>query len=517
MNRRFVPIFVLLILVLVASACGGGSPTATPVPPTATPVPPTSTSVPPTATPVPPTSTPTPEPISQWATDAVASSQYGDPDWAALQAAGEPDTLECGDYGTAWASASSSTVEWLDVYYDTPVYVTEINIVQTYNPDQVIQVDLIDLDGEIVPLYTQEPNAVEQPCPYVLTIEVEQTDFLVQGVRITIDQSVLGLGWNEIDAVELVGVPGEGEAVRPVVEVPPTPTPFPLPEGFLWRLGGESGISADEFAALGGMDTDTDDLVYVADNTHGIWVFDADGAQVNLITSGDLNNPTDVKIGPDGNVYVAAWGANQVFAFSPGGAVIAQWGEEGAGDGQFGSFSPVALAVGPDGTVYVLDDNEDEAGNDVTRVQKFNADGTFLSAFPITEEYFAATAMDFGPDGNLYVVGFTGGEILKFDPDGNLLGRLGGAALDFTGPQSLNIDTQGNIYVAIWTPASVVKLDPLGNLVAQFGVEVEDSEQAWPEGGFYQPSGAAVLADGSRVFVTDWSGGFAYITAFEFT
>jgi len=124
--------------------------------------------------------------------------------------------------------------------------------------------------------------------------------------------------------------------------------------------------------------------------------------------------------------------------------------------------------------------------------------------------------MDFGPDGNLYVVGFTGGEILKFDPDGNLLGRLGGVALDFTGPQSLNIDTQGNIYVAIWTPASVMKLDPLGNLVAQFGVEVEDSEQAWPEGGFYQPSGAAALADGSRVFATDWSGGFAYITAFEF-
>jgi hypothetical protein len=334
----------------------------------------------------------------------------------------------------------------------------------------VIQVDLIDLDGEIVPLYTQEPREVEQPCPYVLTIEVEQADFLVQGVRITIDQSVLGLGWNEIDAVELIGVPGEGEAVRPIVEVPPTPTPFPPPEGFLWRLGGESGISADEFAALGGMDTDTDDLVYVADNTHGIWVFDADGNQVNLITSDDLNNPSDVKIGPDGNVYVAAWAANQVFAFSPGGALITQWGEEGAGDGQFGDFSPVALAVGPDGTVYVLDDNEDESGNEVVRVQKFSPDGTFL----------------------------------------------GGAALDFTGPQSLNIDAEGNMYVAVWTSASVVKLDPLGTLVAQFGIEVEDSGNAWPEGGFYQPAGAAALADGSRVFAADWSGTFAYITAFEF-
>jgi hypothetical protein len=38
----------------------------------------------------------------------------------------------------------------------------------------------------------------------------------------------------------------------------------------------------------------------------------------------------------------------------------------------------------------------------------------------------------------------------------------------------------------------------------------------WPDGGFYQPAGAAALADGSRVFAADWSGGFAYITAFEF-
>ncbi|MEA3339113.1 MAG: hypothetical protein U9R15_04020 [Chloroflexota bacterium] len=242
MNRKSAPIFSLLILALVALACGGGDPAETPAPPADTLVPSTATEPPPTQSL--PTETPVPI-IEQWAADAVASSQYSDPDWAALQAAGEPDTPECGDYGTAWASASGSTVEWLDVYYDTSVYVTEINIIQTYNPDQVVQVDLIDLDGELVPLYTQEPHAVEQPCPYVLIIEVEQTDFLVQGVRITIDQSVLGLGWNEIDAVELAGVPGEGEVVRSVIEVSPTPTPFPPPEGFVWRLGGESGISAD--------------------------------------------------------------------------------------------------------------------------------------------------------------------------------------------------------------------------------------------------------------------------------
>ena len=216
MKRKCASLLIIFTLALIILACGGGGTTTAPTPEP----PPTETPVPPTSTPTlaPPTPIPTPEPISQWATDAAASSQYSDPDWSALQATGAPDTGECGDYGTAWAAAASGTVERLDVYYETPVYATEINIVQTYHPDQVAQVDLIDLDGESVLLYTQEPAAVQEPCPYVLTIETEQTDFLVQGVRITIDQSVLGLGWNEIDAVELRGVPGEGEATRPELE-----------------------------------------------------------------------------------------------------------------------------------------------------------------------------------------------------------------------------------------------------------------------------------------------------------
>jgi hypothetical protein len=149
------------------------------------------------------------EPIRQWAVEATASSEYGAERWAAFQAVGEPDTPECGDFDTAWASATSYTVEWIEVYYDVPVYATEINIVQTYHPDQVVQVDLIDLDGELVTIYTQEPEQIDEPCPYTLSIYADEGDVLAQGVRVTIDQSVLNLGWNEIDAVELVGVPGE--------------------------------------------------------------------------------------------------------------------------------------------------------------------------------------------------------------------------------------------------------------------------------------------------------------------
>ena len=160
------------------------------------------------------------KPLRQWAADAQASSEWGTSDWTAGQATGQPNTAECGDFGTAWAASGQSTVEWINLYFTTPVYPTELHITQTYNPDQVVQVDLIDMQGQFVTVYTGQPKKVDSPCPYVLTIPVSRSDILAQGVRITIDQSVLGLGWNEIDAVEIIGLPGEGVPVRPTSPAP---------------------------------------------------------------------------------------------------------------------------------------------------------------------------------------------------------------------------------------------------------------------------------------------------------
>jgi hypothetical protein len=160
------------------------------------------------------------KPVRQWASAVEASSEYGTSDWAASQATGAPNTLECGDIETAWAAAGQDTSEWINLYFTTPVYPTEIRVIQTNNPDQVVQVDLIDMQGQFVTVYTGQPRQVENPCPFGLSIPVTRSDILAQGVRITINQSVLNLGWNEIDAVEIAGMPGEGVPVRP-----PLPTP----------------------------------------------------------------------------------------------------------------------------------------------------------------------------------------------------------------------------------------------------------------------------------------------------
>jgi hypothetical protein len=143
--------------------------------------------------------------VRQWASEAGSSSEFADPEWAASQATGAPDTSRCGDYHTAWATAGSDTVETLVLTYTLSVHVTGINVVQTFNPNQVTQVDLIGDFGRAYTVYEGEPLQIDQPCPYTLAIPVDKTDTRFNQVRVTVDQSVLGLGWNQIDAVELIG------------------------------------------------------------------------------------------------------------------------------------------------------------------------------------------------------------------------------------------------------------------------------------------------------------------------
>ncbi len=162
-----------------------------------------------------PTSTPTqadlppeiaqPGEVRQWGISAEAGTSYADPEWGAEQASGEPDTVRCGDFQSAWASSGSDSVDWLEIQFETPVYVTAVNIVQTFNANQIAKVELIGTFGRSQTIYEQIPVQVDQPCPYMLSIDVAKTSVLYNAVRITVDQSVLGLGWNEIDAVQLVG------------------------------------------------------------------------------------------------------------------------------------------------------------------------------------------------------------------------------------------------------------------------------------------------------------------------
>lgn len=144
--------------------------------------------------------------ISQWGSSAESGSEFASPEWSASQAIGSPDAPGCGDYQFAWASAASDSIETLEVSFLRQVYPLEIHIHESFNPDQVVKVEVFNPDtGAYYTVLQKNPIQVDRPCPFVLEIIVEGIAFKTDKIRITVDQSQLGLGWNEIDAVRLTG------------------------------------------------------------------------------------------------------------------------------------------------------------------------------------------------------------------------------------------------------------------------------------------------------------------------
>lgn len=164
--------------------------------------------------------TATPETVSQWAASATASSSYARPDWSPNRATGAPDVPGCSDDARAWASSRGNGVEWLQLTFSQPVYAQEVRIHQTFGRGALSRVTVYDADGNGLVLWegTDQPD----PCPGVLIVRVPaqvanpvtptapdglpRTPFRVSTVRIDLDESRTGF-WNQIDAVELVGVP----------------------------------------------------------------------------------------------------------------------------------------------------------------------------------------------------------------------------------------------------------------------------------------------------------------------
>jgi hypothetical protein len=142
--------------------------------------------------------------LHQWASSATATSEYGNPSWAAAQAVGVPDTNRCGDITTAWASATSTGKDRLTLSYAQAVRPTQVNVFETYNPGAITSISLVRADGDGEIRISDSADSSDTPCPGVFTVDLPDDMPLVNGVTLHLDQALTG-SWNEIDAVELVG------------------------------------------------------------------------------------------------------------------------------------------------------------------------------------------------------------------------------------------------------------------------------------------------------------------------
>lgn len=144
--------------------------------------------------------------LRQWASTATATSQYGETSWSATQATGPADTLQCGDYGTAWASATSTGQDTLTLQFAQPVNPSSVLIYQSYNPGAIVGLDLLPADGGAPISVGGVEDASGIPCPGILVVDILEDTPPISGVALHLDQSITG-SWNEIDAVRLIGRP----------------------------------------------------------------------------------------------------------------------------------------------------------------------------------------------------------------------------------------------------------------------------------------------------------------------
>lgn len=145
--------------------------------------------------------------IEQWASAAEASSEYTDDSWSAKQATGAPDTLEAGDEITAWAALNADVQEeTLVLTFDVAVIPTGIEIYETYNPGAVVKVEVLDLNtDEWIVVWEGVADTVGEEIA-VFSPPLSTVEFATNQVRLTIDEPSVP-GWNEIDAVRLIGIP----------------------------------------------------------------------------------------------------------------------------------------------------------------------------------------------------------------------------------------------------------------------------------------------------------------------
>ena len=183
----------------------------------------------------------------------------------------------------------------------------------------------------------------------------------------------------------------------------------------------------------------------------------------------------------------------------------------GARPGQF--VSPVDIAAGPDGSIFVVDA--------VThRLQKFDAGGNYLAAvtLPLTEtEDSGPWGLAVAPDGAVYVADTFGWRIVAFDADlkhrrfafGEYPLRDGTppGPYNLYGPRDLAVDAGGNLWVTDTGHHRIVVYTSSGDFVREIkgSFSPDTNYQGSGPGQFSEPVGIDVAPNGEVVVADMWN------------
>ena len=329
---------------------------------------------------------------------------------------------------------------------------------------------------------------------------------------------------------------------------------------------GSTGSGDGQFNVPRGVDVDSSGNVYVVDrNNHRVQKFDSSGNFLDKVGSngsgdGQFFQPQEISISSEGSVWVddmsnhrmqkfdsdlnfilkfgSLGSGNGQFSspqgidvdssdnlfvidlnkrvqkFNSSGVYQSQFGSSGTGDGQFNSVS--GLAITSNNTFYIPDI---QSGSTPSRIQKFDANGNFLSKFG--ELYYGngqflwPYAIDTDSVGNIYVVDSSNDRVQKFNSSGVYIrkwGTNGTGDGQFDSTYGLSIDASDNIYVTDYYNSRVQKFDSDGNFISKFGTTGSGSGQfSGPFGLAFDSAGNIYVADSGNNRVQKFNSSHTYV------
>jgi len=125
--------------------------------------------------------------------------------WGPEQAVGPPNTHNAGDIPTAWAAREQNAGdEWLMLDYSNIVNLAEVRVHETYNPGAIVRVAAVLSDGSESVVWDGEYRPAASWGETIFEVE----DDLESGSVVLYLDTTRVNGWNEIDAVSIVGRDG---------------------------------------------------------------------------------------------------------------------------------------------------------------------------------------------------------------------------------------------------------------------------------------------------------------------
>jgi uncharacterized protein (TIGR03437 family) len=225
-----------------------------------------------------------------------------------------------------------------------------------------------------------------------------------------------------------------------------------------------------------------------------------------VATQAQLHSPSGVAVDASGNLYIADSGNNVIREVTTDGSIspfagngLASYsGDSGTSSAttptQAGLHNPLDVAVGPNGTIYIVD-----TGNSLIRTVSggainyvagsgsvgFAGDGGSATATTTNTgpgvALYGPRAIAFDSAGNYYLADSGNGRIRKVNSKGTISTVAGNGTLGFAGdgsaatganlnqPSGVALDSQGNIYIADTLNARIRKVSSSGTITTVAG------------------------------------------------